>query len=65
MKDTSPKLVTSKELLELGFHPSGDIYWLFELDEKVNDNFVDKVLNLVLANGVMKVQPYIVELDIK
>lgn len=65
MKDTSPKLVTSKELLEFGFHPSGDIYWLFELDERVNGNFVDKVLHLVLAKGVMKVQPYIVELDIK
>lgn len=62
LKEVEPKIVTAQELKEQGFHPSGDIYWLFELNEAIHGDFAREVTAFVTHHGGMKSKPYIVEL---
>lgn len=61
LKESEPKMITAQDLEDLGFHPSGDVYWLFELDEAVYGDIIIEITTFVTHHGGMKARPYIVE----
>ena len=63
LKESEPKMITAQYLEDLGFHPSGDVYWLFELDEAVYGDIIIEIATFVTHHGGMKARPYIVEFN--
>lgn len=56
-----PRLVSSEYLENLGFHPSGDQYWVFEILDVESENRTEYIKNYVSEHGGMKMKPYIQE----
>ena len=51
-------------LENLGFHPSGDQYWVFEILDVETENRTECIKNYVSEHGGMKMKPYILELKL-
>ena len=64
LKEVEPRLVSSKYLANLGFHPSGDQYWVFEILDVETENRTECIKNYVSEHGGMKMKPYILELKL-
>lgn len=64
LKEVEPRLVSSKYLENLGFHPSGDQYWVFEVLDVETENRTEYIKNYVSEHGGMKMKPYILELKL-
>ncbi len=47
LKEVEPRLVSSKYLENLGFHPSGDQYWVFEILDVETENRTECIKNYV------------------
>lgn len=62
LKEEAPRMVSADDLRNLGFHPSGDLYWAFEVDDIETKERMENVKDIVERNGGMKMKPYIVEL---
>lgn len=64
LKEVEPRLVSSKYLENLGFHPSGNQYWVFEVLDVETENRTEYIKNYVSEHGGMKMKPYILELKL-
>lgn len=59
LRNAEPKMVTIDNLIDLGFHPSGKLYWTFKVDNIETKEKMEKVKELVERYGGMKTKPYI------
>lgn len=62
LREVEPKMVSAEELKNLGFHPSGDLYWAFEVEDIETEERMKNVKGIVERHGGMKVKPYILGL---
>lgn len=62
LKEVEPKLVSAEYLENLGFHPSGDQYWTFEILDVEAGERTECMKNYVAKHGGMKMKPYIIEI---
>lgn len=62
LKEVEPKLVSAEFLENLGFHPSGDQYWTFEILDVEAGERTECMKNYVAKHGGMKMKPYIIEI---
>lgn len=64
LKEVEPRLVSAEYLENLGFHPSGDQYWVFEVLDVETENRTECIKSYVSEHGGMKMKPYILELKL-
>lgn len=64
LKDTDPKKVSAEYLKDLGFHPSGDLYWALEVEDVESKERTEYIKGYVEKHGGMKMKPYILEINI-
>lgn len=63
LKEVEPKLVSAEFLENIGFHPSGDQYWTFEILDVEAGERTECMKNYVAKHGGMKMKPYIIEIS--
>lgn len=61
-KEKEPWLVSREYLVDLGFHPSGDLYWAIEVDDIETEERTKNFKSFVDRHGGMKMKPYILEI---
>jgi len=64
LNEVEPRLVSAEYLENLGFHPSGDQYWVFEVLDVETEKRTEFIKNYVSEHGGMKMKPYILELKL-
>ncbi len=64
LKEKEPGLVSAVYLENLGFHPSGDQYWVFEILDIATEEKTESIKAYVSEHGGMKMKPYILELKL-
>lgn len=52
LKEVEPRLVSSKYLANLGFHPSGDQYWVFEILDVETENRTECIKTMFQSMAV-------------
>ena len=62
LKEVEPRMVSVEYLRNLGFHPSGELYWVFEVEDVETQERTENMKCFVEKHGGMKTKPYIVEL---
>lgn len=60
LKEVEPRLVSASYLQNLGFNPSGEQYWTFELLDVETAERTEYVRKIVANHGGMKMKPYII-----
>ena len=60
LKEVEPRLVSASYLQNLGFNPSGEQYWTFELLDIETAERTEYVRKIVANHGGMKMKPYII-----
>lgn len=60
LKEVEPRLVSASYLQNLGFNPSGEQYWTFELLDIETAERTEYVKKIVANHGGMKMKPYII-----
>ena len=60
LKEVEPLLVSASYLQNLGFNPSGEQYWTFELLDVETAERTEYVRKIVANHGGMKMKPYII-----
>lgn len=60
LKEVEPRLVSALYLQNLGFNPSGEQYWTFELLDVETAKRTEYVRKIVANHGGMKMKPYII-----
>lgn len=60
LKEIEPRLVSASYLQNLGFNPSGEQYWTFELLDIETAERTEYVRKIVANHGGMKMKPYII-----
>lgn len=61
-KEKAPSLVSAEYLENLGFHPSGDQYWVFEILDIAKEEKTESIKEYVSGHGGMKMKPYILKM---
>ena len=61
LKEKEPGLVSAVYLENLGFHPSGDQYWVFEILDIATEEKTESIKAYVSEHGCMKMKPYILK----
>lgn len=62
LKEKEPGLVSAVYLENLGFHPSGDQYWVFEILDIATEEKTESIKAYVSEHGGMKMKPYILKM---
>lgn len=62
LKEKEPGLVSAEYLENLGFHPSGDQYWVFEILDIATEKKTESIKAYVSEHGGMKMNPYILKM---
>lgn len=62
LKEKEPGLVSAEYLENLGFHPSGDQYWVFEILDIATEEKTESIKAYVSEHGGMKMNPYILKM---
>lgn len=62
LKEKEPGLVSAEYLENLGFHPSGDQYWVFEILDIATEEKTESIKAYVSGHGGMKMEPYILKM---
>ena len=62
LKEVEPKLVSADFLENLGFHPSGDQYWIFEILDVEAEERTENMKNYIAQHGGMKMKPYVLKM---
>ena len=62
LKEKEPGLVSAVYLENLGFHPSGDQYWVFEILNIATEEKTESIKAYVSEHGGMKMKPYILKM---
>ena len=62
LKEKEPALVSAVYLENLGFHPSGDQYWVFEILDIATEEKTESIKAYVSEHGGMKMKPYILKM---
>ena len=62
LKEKEPGLVSAVYLANLGFHPSGDQYWVFEILDIATEEKTESIKAYVSEHGGMKMKPYILKM---
>jgi len=62
LKAVEPRMVSAEYLANLGFHPSGDLYWVFEVEDVESKERTENIKCFIGKHGGMKMKPYIMEL---
>lgn len=60
LKEVEPRLVSASYLQNLGFNPSGEQYWTFELLDIETAERTEYVRKIVANHSGMKMKPYII-----
>lgn len=62
LKEKEPGLVSAVYLENLGFHPSGDQYWVFEILDIATEEKTESIKAYVSEHSGMKMKPYILKM---
>lgn len=62
LREAEPMMVSAEDLKNLGFHPSGELYWAFEVVDVESKERTENIKCYVERHGGMKMKPYIMGL---